>query len=55
MKRTINENWKFLNLCFEAFSLLMCLALAVASDKKNVVIYKDVTILKSDQCDRLKQ
>ena len=35
MKRIINENWKFLNLCFEAFSLLMCLALAVASGKTN--------------------
>lgn len=36
MKRIINENWKFLNLCFEAFSLLMCLALAVASGKTNI-------------------
>lgn len=36
MKRIINENWKFFNLCFEAFSLLMCLALAVANGKTNI-------------------
>lgn len=36
MKRIINEKLEIFEFMFEAFSLLMCLALAVASDKTNI-------------------